>query len=154
MTSVAQFLKANEQNALFLSKQMAKGSVSLISPFLFPHRENGVPILSLSDQKDIALELKVNNKGEDAYEAQLTASFPKSLSYSAVRTKSSVSPAARYRTYSLFVIIIMTNWFLSALKSLQEKPISCLANQNGSQADCDLGNPFVRNAEVNILNDI
>lgn len=130
-----------------------KKSVSLISLFLFPHRENGVPILSLSDQKDIALELKVNNKGEDAYEAQLTASFPKSLSYSAVRTKSSVSPAARYRTYSLFVII-MKNCFSSALKSLQEKPISCLANQNGSQADCDLGNPFTRNAEVNISNDI
>ncbi|XP_056110348.1 integrin alpha-6b isoform X1 [Rhinichthys klamathensis goyatoka] len=80
--------------------------------------ENGVPILSLSDQKDIALEINVKNKGEDAYEAQLTASFPKSLSYSAVRTKSS------------------------------DKPISCLANQNGSQADCELGNPFKRDAET------
>jgi len=96
---------------LFKSKQMAKGSamkknVSLISLFLFSHRENGVPILSLSDQKDIALEINVKNKGEDAYEAQLTASFPKSLSYSAVRTKSGVSPAARYQTYSLFVVIM------------------------------------------------
>uniref|UniRef100_A0A672NG36 Integrin alpha-6-like n=1 Tax=Sinocyclocheilus grahami TaxID=75366 RepID=A0A672NG36_SINGR len=78
--------------------------------------ENGVPILSLSDQKDIVLEIKVVNQGEDAYEAQLTSSFPKSLSYSAVRTKSGV--------------------------------ITCLANQNGSQADCELGNPFKRDAET------
>uniref|UniRef100_A0A672NDC2 Integrin alpha-6-like n=1 Tax=Sinocyclocheilus grahami TaxID=75366 RepID=A0A672NDC2_SINGR len=80
--------------------------------------ENGVPILSLSDQKDIVLEIKVVNQGEDAYEAQLTSSFPKSLSYSAVRTKSG------------------------------DKPVTCLANQNGSQADCELGNPFKRDAET------
>ncbi|XP_051745804.1 integrin alpha-6b isoform X2 [Ctenopharyngodon idella] len=80
--------------------------------------EKGVPMLAFSDQKDIALELNVTNLGEDAYEAQLTASFPKSLSYSAVRTISS------------------------------GKPINCLANTNGSQADCELGNPFKRNAET------
>uniref|UniRef100_A0A672PH89 Integrin alpha-6-like n=1 Tax=Sinocyclocheilus grahami TaxID=75366 RepID=A0A672PH89_SINGR len=79
--------------------------------------ENGVPILSLSDQKDIALEIKVANQGEDAYEAQLSSSFPKSLSYSAVRIQSG------------------------------DKPVICLANQNGSQADCDLGNPFKKDAE-------
>uniref|UniRef100_A0A8C1TGB4 Integrin, alpha 6b n=1 Tax=Cyprinus carpio TaxID=7962 RepID=A0A8C1TGB4_CYPCA len=78
--------------------------------------EKGVPILSLSDQKDIALEIKVLNKGEDAYEAQLTSSFPKSLSYSDVHTESDV--------------------------------ITCLANQNGSQADCELGNPFKKDAET------
>ncbi|XP_059408403.1 integrin alpha-6-like isoform X1 [Carassius carassius] len=80
--------------------------------------EKGVPILSLSDQKDIVLEIKVLNKGEDAYEAQLTSSFPKSLSYSAVRTESG------------------------------EKPVTCLANQNGSQADCELGNPFKKDAKT------
>ncbi|KAK9981073.1 hypothetical protein ABG768_000641 [Culter alburnus] len=80
--------------------------------------ENGVPIFSLSDQKDIVLELNVINRGDDAYEAQLIASFPKSLSYSAVRTKSS------------------------------DKPINCLANTNGSQAECDLANPFKRDAET------
>uniref|UniRef100_A0A8C2GRW8 Integrin, alpha 6b n=1 Tax=Cyprinus carpio TaxID=7962 RepID=A0A8C2GRW8_CYPCA len=68
--------------------------------------EKGAPILSLSDQKDIALEIKVENKGEDAYEAQLSSSFPKSLSYSKVYTKSDVSSA------------------------------------NGSQAECEIGNPF------------
>lgn len=63
-------------------------------------------MLAFSDQKDIALELNVTNLGEDAYEAQLTASFPKSLSYSAVRTISSVSPADRYLTYLLFILFI------------------------------------------------
>lgn len=127
----------------------SKWHAILISLFLFPHRESGVPILSLSDQKDIALEVKVINQGEDAYEAQLTASFPKSLSYSGIRTLSSVSPANRYLTYLLFVII-MKNLFLSTHESLQDKPINCLANLNGSQADCDLGNPFKKDAEVNI----
>uniref|UniRef100_A0A673LD46 Integrin alpha-6-like n=1 Tax=Sinocyclocheilus rhinocerous TaxID=307959 RepID=A0A673LD46_9TELE len=80
--------------------------------------ENGVPILSLSDQKDIVLEIKVVNQGEDAYEAQLSFSFPKSLSYSAVRIQSG------------------------------DKPVTCQANQNGSQADCELGNPFKKDAET------
>uniref|UniRef100_A0A8C1GTU9 Integrin, alpha 6b n=1 Tax=Cyprinus carpio TaxID=7962 RepID=A0A8C1GTU9_CYPCA len=83
--------------------------------------EKGAPILSLSDQKDIALEIKVENKGEDAYEAQLSSSFPKSLSYSK---------------------------FLSAPESLQDKPFSCQANQNGSQAECEIGNPFKKDAET------
>lgn len=87
MSTYTLFIKANGKR---------KWHVILISLFLFPHRENGVPIFSLSDQKDIVLELNVINRGDDAYEAQLIASFPKSLSYSAVRTKSSVSPADRY----------------------------------------------------------
>uniref|UniRef100_A0A7N8YC51 Integrin, alpha 6a n=1 Tax=Mastacembelus armatus TaxID=205130 RepID=A0A7N8YC51_9TELE len=29
-----------------------------------------------------------------------------------------------------------------------EKPVICIANQNGSQADCELGNPFKRDSEV------
>lgn len=30
----------------------------------------------------------------------------------------------------------------------KEKRIICIANQNGSQADCELGNPFKRDSEV------
>uniref|UniRef100_A0A8C7P9Q6 Integrin, alpha 6b n=1 Tax=Oncorhynchus mykiss TaxID=8022 RepID=A0A8C7P9Q6_ONCMY len=79
--------------------------------------ENGVPVVSLSDQKDIALEITVTNKnGDDAHEAALVASFPSSLSYSA--------------SYSA------------------PKAVSCVANKNGSQADCELGNPFKRDSEV------
>ncbi|XP_057186966.1 integrin alpha-6b isoform X2 [Triplophysa rosa] len=80
--------------------------------------EKGVTLLSLSDQKDVALEITVTNQGEDAYEAQLISSFPKSVSYSAFRTKSN------------------------------DKQVICLANQDGSQADCELGNPFKRGAET------
>lgn len=80
---------------------------------------NGVPVISLSDQKEIALEVTVTNQnGDDAYETVVTGSFPGSLSYSASRTKTA------------------------------DKPVICVANQNGSQAECELGNPFKRNSEV------
>uniref|UniRef100_A0A3Q3W2U0 Uncharacterized protein n=1 Tax=Mola mola TaxID=94237 RepID=A0A3Q3W2U0_MOLML len=80
--------------------------------------ENGLPLISLSDQKDIALEVKVTNlNGDDAYEASVLASFPTSLTYSAFR----VPP---------------------------NRKVTCVANTNGSQADCELGNPFKRNSEA------
>lgn len=31
---------------------------------------------------------------------------------------------------------------------LQDKPVLCLANQNGSQVECELGNPLKRGAQV------
>uniref|UniRef100_A0A4W5RJL0 Integrin, alpha 6b n=1 Tax=Hucho hucho TaxID=62062 RepID=A0A4W5RJL0_9TELE len=78
--------------------------------------ENGVPVFTLSDQKDIVLEITVTNKnGDDAHEAALVASFPPSLSYSTSRS---------------------------------DRQVSCVANKNGSQADCELGNPFKRDSEV------
>ncbi|CAB1326588.1 unnamed protein product [Coregonus sp. 'balchen'] len=82
--------------------------------------ENGVPVVSLSDQTDIALEITVTNQnGDDAHEASLVASFPSSLSYSASRS----APNA-------------------------DRQVTCVANKNGSQADCELGNPFKRDSEV------
>nr|XP_047917565.1 integrin alpha-6 isoform X1 [Anser cygnoides] len=92
--------------------------------------ENGMPVLVLKDQKDIALEITVTNNpsdaknpqkdGEDAYEAKLIATFPDSLTYSAFRE----------------------------MRGYPEKQLTCGANQNGSQADCELGNPFKRNSNV------
>ncbi|XP_054237436.1 integrin alpha-6 isoform X4 [Indicator indicator] len=92
--------------------------------------ENGMPVLVLKDQKDIALEITVTNNpsdiknpqkdGEDAYEAKLIATFPDSLTYSAFRE----------------------------MKAYPEKQLTCSANQNGSQAECELGNPFKRNSNV------
>lgn len=80
--------------------------------------ENGVPVVSLRDQKDIALEITVTNQnGDDAHEATLVATFPPSLSYSASRSSA-------------------------------ERQVNCVANKNGSQADCELGNPFKKNSEV------
>ncbi|KAL2087505.1 hypothetical protein ACEWY4_016333 [Coilia grayii] len=83
-----------------------------------PTRGN-VQLLSLSDQKEIALEVTVTNEdGDDAYEAHLDASFPTTLSYSATRS-------------------------LSA-----DKQVICGANQDGSKAECKLGNPFKSNSVV------
>ncbi|KAM9844918.1 integrin alpha-6-like isoform 2-T2 [Aulostomus maculatus] len=80
--------------------------------------ENGVPVISLSNQKDVALEVTVTNQnGDGAHEASLIASFPRSLTYSAFR-----SPPNR--------------------------PVLCQANKNGTKADCDLGNPFERDDET------
>lgn len=79
--------------------------------------ENGVPVISLSDQKDIALEVTVRNRnGDDAHEAKLVGHFDESLSYSGFRSIG--------------------------------KHVICAANQNGSLADCELGNPFKRDSEV------
>uniref|UniRef100_A0A673YFW5 Integrin subunit alpha 6 n=1 Tax=Salmo trutta TaxID=8032 RepID=A0A673YFW5_SALTR len=80
--------------------------------------ENGLPVISLSDQKDIALEVTVKNRnGDDAHEAKLVGMFPNALSY------------------SVFVL-------------QRDKPVLCLANQNGSQTECELGNPFKTDSEV------
>ncbi|XP_042353467.1 integrin alpha-6-like, partial [Plectropomus leopardus] len=80
--------------------------------------QDNVPVIELSNQKDIALEVKVTNmNGDDAHEASLVASFPRSLTYSAYH----VPP---------------------------EKQVTCVANRNGSQVDCELGNPFKRDSET------
>lgn len=45
-----------------------------------------MPVISLSDQKDIALQVTVTNlDGDDAHEAKVNASFPPSITYSAYR---------------------------------------------------------------------
>ncbi|MGH0120372.1 UNVERIFIED_CONTAM: hypothetical protein FKN15_039175 [Acipenser sinensis] len=80
--------------------------------------EDGLPVIALSQQKDIALEITVTNAaGDDAHEAKLIATFPDTLSYSAFRHSS-------------------------------DKQLICSANQNGSRADCELGNPFKRDSKV------
>uniref|UniRef100_A0A8D0D9M6 Integrin alpha-2 domain-containing protein n=1 Tax=Sander lucioperca TaxID=283035 RepID=A0A8D0D9M6_SANLU len=83
------------------------------------HLEDGLPVISLSDQKDIVLEVKVSNlNGDDAHEASLKATFPHSLTYSTSRSLPG------------------------------ERQVTCVANKAGSQADCELGNPFRRDAET------
>lgn len=88
--------------------------------------------------------------GDDAHEAKLIATFPDTLTYSA------------YRELRAFPVSILRDQFGGKKKNcvvsecfviwsvflLQEKQLSCVANQNGSQADCELGNPFKRNSSV------
>ncbi|CAN9503376.1 unnamed protein product [Ophioblennius macclurei] len=81
--------------------------------------DNGVPVIPLKDQQEVALEVKVSNpNGDDAHEAGVIASFTRSLSYSTYR---------------------------SSLGGIQ---VTCRANVNGSMANCNLGNPFMRDAEA------
>ncbi|KAM8933680.1 integrin alpha-6 [Pelodytes ibericus] len=93
-------------------------------------KENGVPVLSLKDQKYIALEVTVTNNpsdpanlakdGDDAHEAKLIATLPNTLSYSSMRD----------------------------LSQTPDKLFICSSNANGSIVTCDLGNPFKRNANI------
>ncbi|XP_061871680.1 integrin alpha-7 isoform X3 [Colius striatus] len=97
-----------------------------------PRGADGTAIFAMSDQKDVALEIHVTNvpsdpvepqrDGDDAHEALLTATFPPELPYSALRPYDSRAPS--------------------------DKPVVCLANQNGSQVECELGNPMKRGAQV------
>ncbi|XP_077473475.1 integrin alpha-6 isoform X2 [Stigmatopora argus] len=84
--------------------------------------KNNVPVFHLTyERKDLAVRLTVNNiDGDDAYEAKLTGSFPDTLSYSGVRSH----------------------------RAAIDKQIICIANQNGSTTDCELGNPFKQGSQV------
>ncbi|KAM4556800.1 integrin alpha-6-like [Fundulus diaphanus] len=81
--------------------------------------ENGVPVISLSEKKSVALEVKVSNlKGDDAYRAFVTAKFPDSMTYSSCR---------------------------SPRDQLQ---VTCHAETDGSSVDFDVGNPFKRDKKT------
>uniref|UniRef100_A0A8C9Z961 Integrin subunit alpha 6 n=1 Tax=Sander lucioperca TaxID=283035 RepID=A0A8C9Z961_SANLU len=86
--------------------------------------KNTVPVFHLNyERKDLALRVTVNNMNEDdAYEAKLVGTFPDTLSYSG-------------------------NCEIKSNPTM-EKLIICTANQNGSQADCELGNPFKRDSKT------
>lgn len=52
-----------------------------------------MPMIELSNQKDLVLEVRATNlNGDDAYEASVVAFFPKSLTYSTF-VSLDVSPA-------------------------------------------------------------
>ncbi|NXY84614.1 ITA7 protein, partial [Alcedo cyanopectus] len=94
--------------------------------------EDGTAIFAMSDQKDVALEIQVTNlpsdpaepqrDGDDAHEALLTVTFPPELPYSALRPYDPRAPS--------------------------DRPVPCVANPDGSQVECELGNPLKRGAEV------
>uniref|UniRef100_A0AAR2J3V0 Integrin alpha-2 domain-containing protein n=1 Tax=Pygocentrus nattereri TaxID=42514 RepID=A0AAR2J3V0_PYGNA len=93
-----------------------------------PLDEDGVPVFSLSDQRSVVLEVTITNMpsdpknpqedGDDAHAAQMLVTLPSTLSYSGFRGQ-------QVRT---------------------QRRVVCQANQNGSQAECELGNPVRRDA--------
>ncbi|KAK1336884.1 LOW QUALITY PROTEIN: hypothetical protein QTO34_002920 [Cnephaeus nilssonii] len=88
--------------------------------------QKGVPELVLKDQKDIALEITVTNSPSD----------PRNPT----RDGDDAHEAKLIATFP--------DTLTTPPEGLPEKQLSCVANQNGSQADCELGNPFKRNSSV------
>uniref|UniRef100_A0A672JKJ1 Integrin alpha-2 domain-containing protein n=1 Tax=Salarias fasciatus TaxID=181472 RepID=A0A672JKJ1_SALFA len=82
--------------------------------------KNNLPEFHMNyERKDLAVRVTVSNmNGDDAYETKLVGSFPDTLPYSGVRSR------------------------------LTEKQILCDADPLGTQAECDLGNPFKRDSET------
>uniref|UniRef100_A0A7N6A9Y5 Integrin alpha-2 domain-containing protein n=1 Tax=Anabas testudineus TaxID=64144 RepID=A0A7N6A9Y5_ANATE len=95
-----------------------ENNLDIYKPLLI---KNNVPVFYLNyERRNLALQVTVNNmNGDDAYEAKLVGTFPDILSYSGVRSHQKVN-----------------------------KVTVCIANQNGSQAECELGNPFKRDSQT------
>ncbi|XP_073677128.1 integrin alpha-6 [Garra rufa] len=84
--------------------------------------ENDIPVISPGD-KNVALEVTVTNKGgDDAHQSQLSVAFPEFLQLASVEPKKS-----------------------------SETQVQCNPNENKTQADCQLGNPFKRDSEVSFF---
>ncbi|XP_067880586.1 integrin alpha-7-like isoform X3 [Heterodontus francisci] len=92
-----------------------------------PQDEQGRQVFYLSDQKDITLEITVTNLPSDS----------RSPTKDGDDAHEAVLIASFPDTLSY-----------SAFRSSQDKNLICVANTNGSQAECELGNPMKRNAEV------
>ncbi|XP_062258054.1 integrin alpha-6 isoform X1 [Platichthys flesus] len=83
------------------------------------HVKNNVPEFHLNyERKDLALRVTVNNMNGD--------------------------DAYEAKLVGTFPDTLS----YSGVRSQQTMPIICIANQNGSQADCELGNPFKRDSET------
>ncbi|XP_035812832.2 integrin alpha-6-like isoform X2 [Amphiprion ocellaris] len=82
-------------------------------------REDGDAVITPSDE-DIALEITVTNRdGDDAHQSHAVITLPDTLHYSSV-----------------------------VHSGAAETQVSCTANDKGTLIDCELGNPFKRDAEV------
>ncbi|XP_078287571.1 integrin alpha-7-like [Rhinoraja longicauda] len=92
-----------------------------------PLDQQGKQVFSLSDQEDITLEITVTNFPTD----------PRNPSKDGDDAHEAVLTANFPDTLSY-----------SAFRSSQDKNLDCVSNTNGSQAECELGNPMKRNAEV------
>lgn len=110
-------------------------------------------VLSLSDQRLVVLEVTVANMpsdplnpfedGDDAHAAQLVITLPATLSYAGSRIPPQVgtltSPIAQTRSS-------FTPPDCNAVLTVLQ--MRCQANTNGSQVECDLGNPMKRDTKV------
>uniref|UniRef100_A0A8C1FZG9 Integrin, alpha 6, like n=1 Tax=Cyprinus carpio TaxID=7962 RepID=A0A8C1FZG9_CYPCA len=85
---------------------------------------NDIPVISPGD-KNVALEVTVTNKGgEDAHQSQLFVTFPEFLQLSSFELKKS---------------------------TVQQDQVNFNPNENKTQAEFQLGNPFKRDSEVSFF---
>ncbi|XP_059499419.1 integrin alpha-7-like isoform X2 [Stegostoma tigrinum] len=87
----------------------------------------GEQVFYLSNQKDIALEITVTNLPSDA------------------RNPMKDGDDAHE---AVLIVSFPDTLSYSAFRSPKDSSLVCVANTNGSQAECELGNPMKRNAEV------
>lgn len=88
--------------------------------------------------------------GDDAHAAQLLISLPNTLSYAGSRVPPQVCGDPEqyvFKWEGKFCYLCVTEIKCSVIchHCLQMR---CQANQNGSQVECDLGNPVKRDAKV------
>ncbi|KAL7843017.1 hypothetical protein AOLI_G00245290 [Acnodon oligacanthus] len=88
----------------------------------FPLDEDGVPVFSLSDQRSVVLEVTITNMPSDPVNPQEDGDD---------------AHAAQ------MLVTLPSTLSYSGVRGQQ---VVCQANQNGSQAECELGNPVRRDA--------
>ncbi|XP_066527956.1 integrin alpha-7 isoform X2 [Hoplias malabaricus] len=110
------------QSNLQLSYQFGTRAAISDSFTPLPLDEDGVPVFSLSDQRSVVLELTVTNTPSDLENPQENGDD---------------AHAAQ------MLISLPSTLSYSGFRGPQ---VVCQANQNGSQAECELGNPLKRDA--------
>lgn len=126
-------------------------------------RQDGIAVITPTDE-DIALEITVTNRhGDDAHQSHVIITLPDTLRYSSVvhrgkevSSRFSLSLEKQWQTSNKS---ILSNE--SQIRKNKERcstclhemllvstQLSCSANENGTLIDCELGNPFHRDAEV------
>uniref|UniRef100_A0A8B9JB81 Integrin alpha-2 domain-containing protein n=1 Tax=Astyanax mexicanus TaxID=7994 RepID=A0A8B9JB81_ASTMX len=90
-----------------------------------PLDEDGVPVFSLSDQRSVVLEVTVSNTPSDPENPQEDGDD---------------AHAAQ------MVVTLPSTLSYSGFRGQRNSKVVCQANQNGSQAECELGNPVKRDA--------
>uniref|UniRef100_A0A8C4SST7 Integrin subunit alpha 7 n=1 Tax=Erpetoichthys calabaricus TaxID=27687 RepID=A0A8C4SST7_ERPCA len=91
------------------------------------HREeeDGIPVFALSGQKDVALEVTITNHPSNP--------------------RKPMADGDDAHAAQLFVHL-PDSLSYSGFRGPQDKQLVCVPNTNGSQAECELGNPLKRNA--------
>lgn len=95
----------------------------LLAYFVVWNRKNDIAVVSLSDQKDIALEVTVKNRnGDDAHEAKLMGWFGDSLSYSGFRSQKTTvsSKDTGLHSVKLFGFVKIFVSIISSIKAENE----------------------------------